>query len=206
LCDIYSHQIGNPQMAIDIAEKLHSMSYSKEIVKATVLTGDIAFNQAQRNIISFADNIWWHMYNIACVPDISENRYTTEQKIEIMQRGIALFEVIFDGNYLYYNDRLANSYRQLAMLYLSLGNRQTALECVEKMADHAIEFDSLADAQNYSGVLINTIEYDATKPEGSEAPSLCAKLLRGRFNARIWSSIRNEQRFVAAVERMTEYI
>ena len=51
LCDIYSHQLGNPKMALDIADKLHSMSYSKELVKATVLTGDIAFAQAQENIM-----------------------------------------------------------------------------------------------------------------------------------------------------------
>ena len=56
MCDIYSHQLDNTDMALDIADKLHSMSYSKELVKATVLTGDVAFNQAQKNIMSFADN------------------------------------------------------------------------------------------------------------------------------------------------------
>ncbi|MBO5756739.1 MAG: helix-turn-helix transcriptional regulator, partial [Clostridia bacterium] len=40
LCDIYSHQLGDDERAQDIANKLHSMSFSKEIVKATVLTGE----------------------------------------------------------------------------------------------------------------------------------------------------------------------
>ncbi len=205
LCDIYSHQLGNTELAIDIAEKLHSMSYSKEIVKATVLTGDIAFNQAQQNIMSFADNMWWHIYNIACVPDISEDKYSVDQKIEIMQRGVALLEVVFDGDYLYYNDHLANSYRQLAMLYLAKGDRQNALDCVENMSRFAIAFDTLPDSQRYSSVLINSIEYKNTKSEASEAPTLCAKLLRGRFATRIWASIKNDERFVAAVEEMTKY-
>ena len=205
LCDIYSHQLDNNEMAIDIAEKLHSMSYSKEIVKATVLTGDIAFGQAQKNIMAFADNMWWHMYNIACVPDISENKYTTDQKIEIMKRGVALFEVVFDGDYLYYNDRLANSYRQLAMLYLVKGDRQNALICVEKMADHAVAFDTLPDSQNYKSVLINTVEYHNPRKDGADAPTLCAKLLRGRFSNRIWSAIRSDERFIAAVERMAKF-
>lgn len=205
MCDIYSHQLGNVEMALDIAEKLHSMSYSKEIVKATVLTGDVAFNQAQANIMDFADNMWWHMYNIACVPDISEDNYTTDQKIEIMQRGIALLEVIFDGNYLYFNDRLANSYRQLAMLYLVKGDREAALLCIERMAQHAILFDSLPEKSKYSSVLLNTIEY-CNERDNQSAPTLCAKLLKGRFGSRIWSSIRNNERFVAAVDSMSRSI
>ncbi len=205
LCDIYSHQLDNDKMALDIAEKLHSMDYSKEIVKATVLTGEIAFNQAQNNIMEFADNMWWHMYNIACVPDISEDRYTVDQKIEIMERGVAILEVVFDGNYLYYNDRLANSFRQLAMLYLLKGNRTAALDCVEKMATYATAFDSLPESAKYESVLLNTIEYKSEKHEGFEGLTLCDKLLRGRFANRIWSPIRNDERFITAIDSMSKY-
>ncbi len=202
LCDIYSHQLGNDRMALDIADKLHGMDYSKEIVKATVLTGETAFKQAQVNIMEFADNMWWHMYNIACVPDISEDHYTIDEKIEIMEKGVALFEVVFGGEYLYYNDRLANSYRQLAMLYLLKGDRATAIRCVEKMAKYAIAFDSLPDSARYASVLLNTIEYKNEKPEGFEGLTLCGKLLRGRFSNRIWAGIRNDARFIAAIESM----
>ena len=204
MCDIYSHQLDNTQQALEIAEKLHSMSYSKELVKATVLTGNVAFNQAQLNIIEFADNLWWHIYNIACVPDISEDRYSIDQKIEIMQRGIAIFEIVFDGNYLYFNDRLANSYRQLAMLYLAKGDKESALLCVERMAEHAIAFDSLPQKSTYNSVLINTIEFVNEKCDDSQAPTLCEKLLRGGFSNRIWSSIRNHERFAKAVASMTK--
>lgn len=205
LCDIYSHQLGNDQMALDIAEKLHSMDYSKEIVKATVLTGEIAFKQAQTNIMEFADNMWWHMYNIACVPDISEDHYTISQKIAIMKKAIDLFEVIFDGNLLYYNDRIANSYRQLAMLYLANGDRAEALSCIEKMAEYATAFDSLPEKSTYGSVLLNTIVYENEKRDGVESITLCEKLLRGRFANRIWSPIRNDERFIAAISKMAEY-
>jgi len=206
LCDIYSHQLRNDEMALDIAEKLHGMSYSKEIVKATVLTGNIAFKQAQVNIMEFADNMWWHMYNIACVPDISEDKYSIDQKIEIMQKGISLFKLIFDDNYLYFNDRLANSYRQLAMLNLLKGDRETAISCVENMARYAIAFDSLPESDVYSSVLLNTISYNNDKPEGVSVITLCAKLLRGRFSNRIWAPIRNDDRFIAAVESMESFV
>ncbi len=201
LCDIYSHQLGNDRLALDIADRLHSMSYSKEIVKATVLTGDIAFCQAQTNIMEFADNMWWHMYNIACVPDISGDNYSLSQKIEIMKKGIALLEIIFDENYLYYNDRLANSYRQLAMLYLLSGDSSDALACVEKMAEHAIAFDTLSRKTKYTSVLLSKLEYE--KNEGGT--SLCAKLLRGKFSNRIWQAIRSDPRFAKVVEDMSRH-
>lgn len=200
LCDIYSHQLGNDRMALDIADRLHSMSYSKEIVKATVLTGEIAFCQAQTNIMNFADNMWWHIYNIACVPDISENNYSLEEKIAIMKKGIALFDVIFDGDYLYYHDRLANSYRQLAMLYLLANDNDTAVECIEKMAENAIKYDTRPDNVKYSSLLLNKIEHK----KDQDGVSLCAKLLRGKFSSRIWAPIRNNKRFITAVESMTE--
>lgn len=202
LCDIYSHQLGNDQLALDIAEKLHSMDYSKEIVKATVLTGDIAFNQAQTNIMEFADNMWWHFYNIACVPDISGEHYSIDQKIEIMEKGIKLFELIFDGNYLYYNDRLAHAYRHLAIHYLLKGNKARAVDCVEKMAEHALAFDSLPESASYESVLLNTIEYHNDKRDDVETLTLCEKLLRGRFANRLWAPIRNEARFIAAIDSM----
>ncbi len=206
MCDIYSHQLDNTELALDIAEKLHSMSYSKELVKATVLTGSVAFNQAQLNIIEFADNMWWHAYNIACVPDISEDRYSIDEKIEIMQRAVAIFEIVFNGNYLYFNDRLANSYRQLAMLYLAKSDRESALLCIERMAAHAVAFDSLPQKDKYTSVLINTVEYVNDNANGAFAPSLCSKLLRGNFANRIWSPIRDNERFVAAVASMTKKI
>ncbi len=200
LCDIYSHQLGNDQLAGEIAEKLHSMSYSKEIVKATMLTGDIAFEQAQVNIMGFADNMWWHFYNIACVPDISGDHYNVSEKIEIMEKAVRLLELVFDGDYLYYNDRMANSYRQLAMLYLVKGDRIAAIDCVEKMAAYAVTFDTLSESNTYKSLLLNTIEY-----QKAENIPLCTKLLRGRFGSRIWAEIRNDPRFIAAVSSMEAY-
>ncbi len=206
LCDIYSHQLGNDKLALEIADRLHSMSYSKEIVKATVLTGDIAFRQAQTNIMEFADNMWWHIYNIACVPAISENNYTVKEKIEVMKKGIALFEVIFGGDYIYYHDRLANSYRQLAMLHLLIGETDNALDCVEAMSAHAIKFDTRPENANYSSILLNKIEYEKAKKGDSPEITLCSKLMRGRFQNRIWAPIKNDERFLTAIEAMSRYI
>ena len=202
LCDIYSHQLGDDERAQEIANKLHSMSYSREIVKATVLTGEVAFNQAQENLILFADNMWWHMYNIACVPDISGNHYTVDEKIEILQKAVDLFHLLFGENdLLYYHDRLANSYRQLAMFYLMKGDKAAALAAAEKMADHAIAYDTRPESATYTSLPINCVQYE----KETEGATKCAKLLAGRFGSRIWAPIRDTEQFRAIIARMSEF-
>ena len=204
LCDIYAHQLDDLPRAEEIADQLHGMSVSREIIRATMLTGDVAFSQAQRNLIHFADNMWWHLYNLACVPDISGDRYTTAEKIAILQKGVALFELIFDDTPLFYADRLANSYRQLSMLYLAEGRNAQALEAFERMADYAILCDSRPDTARYTSVIINRVTYDKSQDTEAKGISKCARLLRGKFAARIWAPIRGTEAFKAAVERMAE--
>lgn len=202
LCDIYAHQLDDVTRAQEIADQLHGMDVSREIIRATMLTGDVAFAQAQKNLILFADNIWWHLYNLACVPDIAGDRYTAAQQIAILEKGVALFEVIFDDQPLFYADRLANSYRQLAMLHLSLGHTEEGLACFERMADYAVLFDNRPDTATYSSVIINSVPYDKSEDTESKGMSKCARLLRGNFGTRIWAPIRGHERFKEAVAKM----
>ena len=204
LCDIYAHQLDDVARAEEIADQLHGMSVSREIIRATMLTGDIAFGQAQRNLILFADNMWWHLYNLACVPDISGDRYTTAEKIAILEKGVSLFELVFDETPLFYADRLANSYRQLAMLYLSVGHNAEALDAFERMADYAVLYDTRPDTATYASVIINRVPYDKSEDTEAKGISKCARLLRGNFAARIWAPIRGTERFKRAVGRMIE--
>ena len=204
LCDIYAHQLDDVPRAEEIADQLHGMSVSREIIRATMLTGEVAFTQAQKNLILFADNIWWHLYNLACVPDIAEDRYTVPQQIALLQKGIDLFEVIFDDTPLFYADRLANSYRQLAMLYLSAGRTAEALEAFARMADYAVAFDTRPDTAVYASVAINRVPYDKSEDTEAKGISKCARLLRGNFAARIWAPIRGTQAFKEAVANMAD--
>ena len=204
LCDIYAHQLDDLPRAEEIANQLHGMSVSREIIRATMLTGDVAFAQAQKNLIHFADNMWWHLYNLACVPDISGDRYTTPEKIAILEKGVALFELIFDDTPLFYADRLANSYRQLSMLYLAEGRNTEALEAFVRMADYAVLCDERPDTATYTSVIINRVPYAKAEDTEAKGISKCARLLRGNFAARIWAPIHGHEHFKTAVARMIE--
>ena len=202
LCNIYAHQMGDMTQAVEIADQLHGLAVSREIIRATMLTGDTAFAQGQKNLILFADNMWWHLYNLACVPDIAGDHYTTAERIAILRKGISLFTVVFDDQPLFYADRLANSYRQLSMLYLAAGHKLEAMECFEKMADWAIYYDERPDAATYSSIIINRVAYAKEEDTEAKGISKCARLLRGNFGARIWAPIRGSERFRQAITRM----
>ena len=92
------------------------------------------------------------------------------------------------------------------MFYLIKSENEKALECFEKMAHYAVAFDSLPESQTYSSVLLNTIEYKNERYESGVGVPLCAKLLRGHFGGRVWSAIRNNPRFTAAVEMMEKLV
>ncbi|MBQ9779495.1 MAG: helix-turn-helix domain-containing protein [Clostridia bacterium] len=206
LCDIYAHQMDNNAEALRIADQLHSMSYSQEIVKATILTGEVAFTQAQKNLILFADNIWWHLYNLACVPAISGNTYSREEKIAILEKSVALFELIFEDTPYFYADRLANAYRQLAMLHLASGkvdDREKSIACIEKMADAAIACDQRPDKAAYTSVIIEHLDYDKSEDTEARGISKCARLLGG-FNSPVWAPLRSHERFRTAITKMIE--
>lgn len=204
LCDIYAHQLDNNTEALRIADQLHSLSYSKEIIKATILTGDIAFEQAQKNLILFADNIWWHVYNLACVPAISGDKYSLSQKIALLEKSIALMQLIFEETPMFYADRIANAYRQLAMLHLVAGDKASALDCLEGMADAAIACDERPDEANYTSLLINGVVYRKTEDTEARGLSKCARLLESGFHNAVWSGIRTSPRFKATIKRMIE--
>lgn len=201
LCDIYAHQLGDSVQALEMANQFHSMTYSREIIKATVLTGDTAFLQAQENLILFSDNIWWHLYNLACVPDISGDKYTNKEKIAILTKGMEIFRVIFEDQPLYYADRLANSCHQLALLCMAEGDTEAALSYIEQLAEYAIAFDRRPEAAHYTSVVLHHVECIRENTPDARR-SKCARLLRSLQSARAFAPLHEEPRFRAALEHM----
>lgn len=207
LCDIYAHQLNDGVQALEIAEQFHDMAFCREIIKATVLTGEVAFRQAQENLILFADNIWWHLYNLACVPDISGGRYTVDERLTLLQTGVDVFRLIFGDTPLFYADRLANSCRQMALLYLEKGEPEAALEQIEHLTDYAIAYDRRPTEAVYSSTLLDHVTYsraaDATERHTNPEAGKCARMLSQLSHGRAFAALRREPRFRAALARLT---
>ena len=81
------------------------------------------------------------------------------------------------------------------------GDKTAALDAAEKMADHAIAYDTRPESGAYSSLPINCVQYQK-EPEGA---TKCAKLLAGRFGSRIWAPIRDTEQFRAIMARMSEF-
>ena len=82
------------------------------------------------------------------------------------------------------------------------GDKQSALACAEKMADHAIAYDTRPESATYTSLPINCVQYE----KEAEGATKCAKLLAGRFGSRIWAPIRDTEQFRAIMARMSEYV
>ncbi len=71
--------------------------------------------------------------------------------------------IIPDGNYLFYNDYLAHNYQSRARIYVTQGNYEMAIECLQKSLEYAVasdEADKKHTVYRFTSPFLNYYEYD----------------------------------------------
>lgn len=205
MCSVYIRQLDDEKKALEIVEKMPRMIYSREVEKATLFKGDIAFVQSQECIELFTDQIFIFMRNISTCDEISTSNYTIEEKIEVITKSIKLLELIFDGDYNFYHYRLAEAYRRLVWLNIIKKDYEEALINLELTAEHTIKYDLRPDEAMYSSVMLNKIKY--TKNEFHELKEHTSSYrVIEILNNEIYNAIRDTESFKETIERLKEYV
>lgn len=127
-----------------------------------------------------------------------------EERIEIYQKAVAIFGIVFEKKD--YNDcshSLAILHRDISKAAMRAGNRELALESLEKAAGYAAEMDSLPDKKSYVSLLVNTLEYNSANI-GKNYSSTCAILLRDISDG-MYDEIRDESRFKAVENSLQQF-
>lgn len=204
LCCIYS-QHDNNEKALEIAEKMHRLIYSRELMKATILKGDVAFVQSQECIELLTDEMVLLMRNISTCDDISGCNYSIAEKIKVMEKAIKLIELVFDGDYNFYYCRLAESYRALSWLNILNGDNEAALSALEASADYTVKYDLRPDESDYSSVLLNRITYK--KHEYHEIKEFTAsQQTLEKLKHTVYDSIRDTERFKVIIIKLSKNV
>lgn len=165
LVRVYS-KIGNAEKAVEWANMLPTMKYSRENALTWALTGENQTVQVQKNIFQYMDLLTAGI--IGCTGPANGGHYfnmgdtlSQEQKLSILQMSIDILKVLFpDGNYLVMNGRLAHAHRFKARIYAQMGNKDEAmcelLEC-EKCAD---KFEAEKDKNlKYTNALFDRLSF-----------------------------------------------
>lgn len=165
-----------------------------------ILDGDDLLYLQQSNMLSLTEL----MYMTLTLMTREDNpAYTPEEKIRIKKKAIAVYEIIFeDGDFNFYAHNLSYVYRQIAMIAMSEGDHALALESLEKSADYAIENDKLPCEKTYTSLVVNKMKHNTGNTMTNIKTSFSEELLSHMSMSR-YDAIRNEPRFKAAEQRLT---
>ena len=160
LCMAYTYRLHDEENTRSVIEEMTDWNYSRELFTAKYLTGKVAHSQMKDNLKWLVDNVWSIMMGFCALEEgyVSE-QYSLEEKIRIGEKSLALMELVFDGNYMYYCTRVCASYMLLARLYIMNGEEHKAPECIERASEYAMEYDARPDKGSYNCVLLKDVPY-----------------------------------------------
>ena len=160
LCYFYERS-GQHDKAIEAADKLSNLWSSREMIRMDFLKGDELMEFAQGVVTSLANAMYVTLWYLSDLDEKNDPQMTHEQRIEIQKKAIALYDIVFDkGDYNYYFHDVYHAYSHIAVKAALSGDRELALDSLEKAAKFAAADDDLPDKKPYTSLLVNRLEYN----------------------------------------------
>jgi Predicted transcriptional regulators len=179
--------------AAAIAESLPSMDDCREGYLLNIYTGE-KFRSFCRD---YLEDLYFEM--IMAIESYSDkfcedDSLTNRERIAILEKEIALTELIFDGNPAMHSWNIMWSHHYIARLACAEGDTELALTHLEAARDAAVKIDTLPDEVPYTSVLMRGKTYrladNAKNYTGTERESLLEAMKHKRFDI-----IRETERF-----------
>lgn len=205
LC-IYYRNLGETDKAIEAAGKLPSMWKSREIVQMNILKSDELVRLTQNNVCQLTNIMFLCLQNMADINAKNNPELSWEQRIEILRKAIAIYDIVFDkGDYNVYAVNLSVLHREISAMAIKAGDLGLALDSIEKAAEYAKYIDLLPEKRPYVSLLINRLEYNAANTGKNFTNMFSERLLMEMSDSR-YDEIRDDPRFKAVEERLKKYL
>lgn len=204
LCSYYQNS-GESIKALETANKLPSIYKGCEIMKMNILKGEDLVRLTQYNVYHLTHIFCLCLQRLANFDEQNNTGFTWEERIEIYQKAVAIFGIVFDkGDYNVCFHNLTILHYNISHMAMRAGNRELALEALEKASGYAAEMDNLPDKKPYVSLLVNTLEYNSDNI-GKNFSSTCAILLKNMSDS-IYDEIRDNLRFKAVESSLQKFI
>lgn len=127
--------------------------------------------------------------------------FSVEERIEIMKKIPAMFKLfIDDGNYGFYEERMALNGIELSELYAAAGDCENTLSCLESAAVWAVHTDTEYDPDGtYTALLLRGKRFGGVSFNSQK--NLCAQIL-DELNESVFDFVREKPRFTAVIEQL----
>ena len=196
LCIYYSN-LGEDDKALESAAKLPSMWDCSDMAKMNVLKGDDLVRLIQNNIYSLTNIMSCCLYRMADINAENDPELTWEQRIEILRKAIAIFDIVFDkGDYNSCTCNLSSLHREISAMAIKAGDFVLALDSIEKAAEYAKAMDLLPEKKPYVSLLVNRMEYKTANIAKNFSNTFSEGLLMKMSDSR-FDKIRDDPRFKA---------
>jgi len=127
--------------------------------------------------------------------------FSVEERIEIMKKIPAMFRLfIDDGNYGFYEERMALNGIELSELYAAAGDCENTISCLESTAIWAVHNDTEYDpAGTYTALLLRGKKFGGVSYNSQS--NLCSQIL-DELNESVFDFVRDNPRFTAVIEQL----
>lgn len=165
-------ELGEREMAEEIADTLPSMWCSREIVHPKTLTGKAALKEYQEDLLMLTDAVVITMGRIK-----SCESYTDEQLIELAQIRESLILLLAGDNPCWLNERLFNLVLIRAKIYLRSGDNVKLAEVLPKLFKYARDYEERREGGEYEVFWLSELK-DKRGKETKHSPDSLYKVLR----------------------------
>lgn len=152
---VYLHtKLGNIEKAQEIAKSMPSIPATCDMLYPRTLKGKEAAKEYQNVLLNFMwlaarvlEGIRWN------------GEYTLDEKIEIMQLEEKLIKLTVGDKLYFYNDTLFYNSMPLSRSYLRNGDRESALNELEKALGYAEAYEKRPDINRYEPCWLSEVEH-----------------------------------------------
>ena len=197
------------EKAMQALNKLTPMKYCREFAKSSGIGDGNTEVYIQDEIDKLTDCLGISIRNLVLNEDLPNDPSTWDKKIEMLTVSNKLYKMIYGDDLMFYHVRLSQNYWLISTYQMAQGKNTEAIESLEKMCLHAVEYD-MSYIKNHGKLYTSIFTDKLIYPEPSkdfhelkEHNDCYYKL--DRLQNKRYDPIREDVRFVAVVEQLKTY-
>ncbi len=205
---IYS-ATGRPDKALEYINLLAPMKYCRETTKSWGIGDGNTELYIQDEIDKLTDALGLAINNLVLNDDLPNDPSTWDKKIEMMKTANRLYEMIYGDNLMFHHTRLSYNHWIISTYQISQGKVDDTLDSLEAMCRHAIAYDEAYKNDHgkyFTSIFTDKLVYPEKSKDFHELTEHNDCWYRlDRLSHRRYDSIRDNERFVAVIEKLKEY-
>lgn len=198
-----------PEKALELTSLLVPMKYCREFVMSQGIGDGKTEYYIQNEIDKLTDCLGTAIQNLVLNEDVPNDPSTWDKKLEMLRTANELYRMIYGDDLMFSHCRLSFNYWVISTYQMSQGKTEEALDSLELMAEHAVEYDKSYRNDHgklYTSIFVDKIEYPFPGKDFHELEELSYSdcMLEKMENSR-YDPIRENERFKDVIRRLQEY-